>query len=192
MNRPSAAWGLLAAFWRDGEPPKRPEQQKPSTLAPAAAITTGKRTFATIPTMPGAYNSQSAPGSPRLTLSWPGAGHLLPSPSQHPMVALTFHPHNPERTWRVLSSRDRGAIPPPSFTTPTTTAAQKRIPDRGGLLVILRALLPVLPNVYHLKGAMNFNQCSLSPLYFFPGMFLNYYYSPEVLALDLIRLKSVS
>lgn len=183
MKRPSATRGLLAASWRYREPPRRLETQTPSTPASAAAITTGKRTFATTPTMPAAYNSQSAPGSPRLTPSWPGAGHLLPLPSPRTQWWHWLSPARSETNFANVAQQ----LPLCDLAALLHHTAPRGPPEKCRLF-IFGALLPV-PNVYPLKGTFNCNQCSLSPFYF-SGMFLSDY-GPEGLGLDMVSLKSV-
>ena len=138
--------------------------------------------------MPAAYNSQSAPGGAAVNpVVAAELAALLPCPSQHPVAALNFHPHNPQLTLQTLPSSYSSALWTPCFITQTASATQKTNPDRV-LFVSLRALLPV-PLVYHLKGTFNFDQSALVPLYF-SGVFLNY--SPEVLVLNLINLNLFS
>lgn len=86
-----AAGGLLTAQ----RAPNRPERQKPSTPAPAAAITARKRTFTTTPTMPTDYSSQSAS---RVATFNPVVAQeqASPAPLPTPNCCSYFHPHSPK------------------------------------------------------------------------------------------------
>lgn len=105
-ERPPAAWGSRRPPDGAESPLERPEQHTASTAASAAAIATGKRAFATTPTMPAAYNSQSAPGSP-VNPAVAGSRRPAPLPLAAPNGGTDSPPAPSETNFANVAERRR-------------------------------------------------------------------------------------